>query len=407
MPAKPKKAVVVGAGIVGLATACRLAERGYDVEVIERADGPGCGSSKANAGQLLFERIGAMGSPGFLQGLPEILFDRTQGVRASGLLHPTKWGWTAKFLQQCTARGWQRNTGELLKMAHLSNASLTEFSARHDLSFARQKPGKLITYASQAGLDAAARAADFQGTFGGDHQILSCQDCLAREPALQGTSRKITGAIYLPNAETGDCHACCQQLARIFVETLSGRICYGVAVTGLVRKNDRISALRADKRQIEGDIFVLAAGIATNTLLPRRFSQKKPIIGVKGLSLTYPLGASPPRLSVTDASGKFVVMRLGDRIRITGYAMFTDDLLVDATLAQRLADKAQTLMPGAADWTAPAEVWAGLRPQTPDDLPMIGQAGALNLYVNAGHGSLGWTLAFGSAERLLQVVSEA
>jgi D-amino-acid dehydrogenase len=125
---------------------------------------------------------------------------------------------------------------------------------------------------------------------------------------------------------------------------------------------------------------------------------------VRGVSLTYPAGAAAPDLSVTDAGGKFVVLRLGDRLRVAGFAAFSDRLEVAPEEIALLRGKARALMPGAARYDDAPEAWAGLRPQTPDDLPMIGRAGAENLFVNAGQGSLGWTFAFGSAERLLQAV---
>ena len=129
-------------------------------------------------------------------------------------------------------------------------------------------------------------------------------------------------------------------------------------------------------------------------------------MGVKGISLSYPIGSSPPNLSVTDAAGKFVVARLGQRIRVTGYAIFSENLNIDQQHVKLLAAKAESLMPKAALFDKEPDVWTGLRPQTPDDLPMIGKAGAENLFVNAGHGSNGWILAFGAAEHLLEKINE-
>ncbi|MEO8242536.1 MAG: FAD-dependent oxidoreductase, partial [bacterium] len=149
------KAVVVGAGIIGLASACKLAEAGYAVTVIERASAAGSGSSKANAGQLLFDRIGAMGSPGFLRSLPRTILDPTQGVRATGLANPAQWQWAGQFLRQCTVRAWQTNTARLLNLAHISRDAMVEFRTRHQLDFDWRRPGKLVTCATAEGLAAA------------------------------------------------------------------------------------------------------------------------------------------------------------------------------------------------------------------------------------------------------------
>ncbi|MGB5558652.1 MAG: FAD-dependent oxidoreductase [Paracoccaceae bacterium] len=404
MSTAAKKVVIVGAGIVGLSTACRMAEDGYDVTVIEKERAPGAGTSKANAGQLLFDRIGAMGSPGFLRSLPGTLVDPSQGVRAYGLAHPLRWPWLGAFLRECTQTAWQQNTRRLLELAHVSRAAMHGFSTRHTMEFDWRQPGKLITYATEKALASASRSADFQGQFGGRHHVVSRDACIEHEPALHKTGRQIAGGIHLPDAEVGDCNKCCQELARILVEQLGGTIHFETPVLDIVRKGGRVLALQTDRQAIVGDLFVLATGMATQKLLRDRFAGKKPIVGVMGISLTYPVADGAPNLSVTDALGKFVVVRLGQRLRVTGNAVFTDRLRASPQDIERLKFKAQTLMPAAARYNDPPEVWAGARPQTPDDLPMIGRAGAQNLFVNAGHGSLGWTLAFGSAEALLQAI---
>lgn len=407
MAASASKAVIVGAGIIGLATACKLAEVGYEVTVLERTSAPGARSSKANAGQLLFDRIGAMGSPGFLRGLPRTFLDPSQGVRALGLANPSHWRWTVQFLRECTSQAWESNTARLLELAHLSRDAMADFRTRHQLDFDWRRPGKLVTYASLEGLKSARQAAEFQARFGGEHRVLSAKDCMEQEPALAETRRPIAGAIYLPEAEVGDCNRCCHELARVLLEDLGGTIHYDTALTGIERKGNRVSALKCGSRIIDGNVFIIAAGMDTPKHLPGKFEGKKPMTSVLGISLTYPIGETPPDLSVTDASGRFVVVRLGNRLRVTGNAVFSDVLRVNPDDIRRLKSKAQALMPGAANLASEPEVWIGPRPQTPDDLPMMGQAGAENLFVNAGHGSLGWTLAFGSAAVLLQKITAA
>ncbi|MFC2969719.1 FAD-dependent oxidoreductase [Acidimangrovimonas pyrenivorans] len=401
---KGLRAVVVGAGITGLTSACRLAESGYRVTVIEARDGPGDGSSHANAGQLLFDRVSAMGSPGFLKSLPKTLADRSQGVGALGLAAPGNWPWALAFLRQCSASAWRRNTRDMLELARLSKPAFHGFLDRHPLAFDWRRPGKLIVHPTEAALAAAARTADFQARFGGRHAVLTAEETLAREPALQGTARPIAGAIHLPDAELGDCRAFCAGLVGVLRDRLGGEVRFGTKATGLVRRNGLVQALATPQGDIPADLFVLATGRAAE-LLPR-FRGRKPLVGVRGVSLTYPAGPAAPELSVTDAGGKFVVLRLGDRVRVAGFAAFTDDTTPTDAECALLRDKGRSLMPGAAEYDAAPEAWAGLRPQTPDDLPMIGRAGADNLFVTAGQGSLGWTFAFGSAERLLQAVAQ-
>ena len=397
--------MVVGAGIIGLTSALFLAQAGYSVTIVERESGPCEYASKANAGQLLYDRIGAMAAPGVSASLANSLFHPDQGVHVSGLLHPSRWPWAGAFLRQCTSAAWQRNTKGLLKIADRSRWAMATVTNTYALDFDWRKPGKLVLYATPAGLAGAQERAEFQARFGGRHQVLSAAECIAHEPALQGTTRDIAGGIYLPDAEVGDCWKFGQSLASILVNQLGVEIAYGVEILDLVRDAGRIRALRTRNGPIEADMFVLATGGATAGLAHGNFPGNKPIIGIKGVSLTFSAGNAAPDLSVTYAAGKFVVLRLGNRVRVAGYAMFSDDPDISQDVIHQLTDKARALMPEAAKFEEMPEVWVGFRPTTPDDLPMIGRANSDNLFINAGHGSLGWTLALGSAEVLLSKIN--
>lgn len=399
-----KTAIVIGAGVVGLTSALRLAEAGYEVTVLERGSEVCDETSKANAGQLLYDRIGAMGSPGFLRGVPGAVFDPDQGMSLWGLANPARWPWALAFLRQCTGPRWQENTRRLLEIAGRSKLEMPKLQARYGVAFDWRKSGKLIVYPTEERLRAAHQGLTFQAQFGGAHQMISREACIAHEPALRGATRPIAGGIYLPDASVGDCRKFGQQIAKVLTTQMDAQIKFGVQVTGLVKKDGRVVAAQSNQGQFEADVFVVANGQAAGTLLRGPFEGKKRIIGVKGVSLTFPAGEAPPDLSVTEAAGRFVVMRLGDRLRVTGYAIFSDSAVVKPAYVQTLTAKAQSLMPQAARYNVTPEVWTGRRPQTPDDLPMIGQAGAQNLFVNAGHGSLGWTLALGSAAILAERV---
>lgn len=399
-----KTAIVIGAGVVGLTSALRLAEAGYEVTVLERGSEVCDETSKANAGQLLYDRIGAMGSVGFLRGVPGAVFDPDQGMSLWGLANPVRWPWAMAFLRQCTGPRWQENTRRLLEIAGRSKLEMPMLQARYGVAFDWRKSGKLMVHPTEARLQVADQGLKFQAQFGGEHQMVDRAACLALEPALAGTTRPIAGGIYLPDASVGDCRKFGQQIAAVLTGQLGGVIKFGVEVTGLDKSGGHVIGAQTNQGQFEADLFVVASGQSAGALLRGPFEGKKRIIGVKGVSLTFPAGETPPDLSVTEAAGRFVVMRLGDRVRVTGYAIFSDSAEVKPAYVQALTAKAQSLMPKAARYDVTPEVWTGRRPQTPDDLPMIGQAGAQNLFVNAGHGSLGWTLALGSAAILAERV---
>lgn len=401
------RAVVVGAGIIGLTTALRLAEAGFEVSVLEQETGPCEGTSKANAGQLLYDRIGAMGSPDFLFSVPKMLFDRKQGIFAEGLANPAKWPWAWAFLRQCTNQAWQNNTKELLEIAHRTRTGMIALKKRYSIEFDWRKPGKIIVYSSKEAMAAGQRRMEFQSRFGGRHQLLSASECIEHEPALKGASRKIAGGILLPDAEVADCNKFGHAIAAILVNKLGAKINYGVKVLRVIHNAGRVKALETSHGLIDGDLFVLATGTKNQQLHRARFAEKMPITGIKGISVTFASGSLPPVLSVSDIAGKFIILGLGERVRVTGYAIFSDDTNIRQEHVERLINKARALMPHAARFDEPQEIWAGLRPTTPNDLPMIARAGYQNLYINAGHGSLGWTLSLGSAEIMLEKITQA
>ncbi len=401
-----KEAIVIGAGIVGLTTACRLAEEGYSVTVLEKKSAPAEGTSKANAGQLIYN-ISAMSSPSFLRSLPKMLLKPAlSGVIATGLIHPSKWSWALSFTQQCTSKAWRQNTLELIKMAHRSRDALNEFRSRHEIEFNWRHDGKIYAHETEKDLAAAKQFAEFQRANGGTHTVITKEECFERESALIGTTRKIAGGTYLSDAAIGDCRLFCKNLAELLTSKLGGKIIYDVAAKNMLVNKGNVVGIETSTETLRADIFIVCAGLVSNRLLPKQFTGRKPIAGVKGISLTYPCGSHPPNLSVTDAAGKFVVARLGEKVRVAGYAIFSDNLDVNQMHIDLLATKAKSLMPNAARFEEQPDVWTGLRPQTPDDLPMIGKAGVENLFVNAGHGSNGWILAFGAAEQLLEKINE-
>lgn len=401
-----KNAIVIGAGIVGLTTACRLGEEGYSVTVLEQENNPAQGTSKANAGQLIYN-ISAMSSPSFLCSLPKMLLrPALSGVIATGLINPSKWPWALSFTRQCTSKAWRQNTLELIKMAHRSRDALNEFRQRHEIEFNWRNDGKIYTHETEKDLAAAKQFAEFQRANGGTHTVITKEECFERESALIGTTRKIAGGTYLSDAAVGDCRLFCQNLADLLTSKLGGKITYDVTAEKMLVNKGNVVGIETSAGTLRADIFIVCAGLVSNRLLPKHFAGRKPITGVKGISLTYPCGSHPPNLSVTDAAGKFVVARLGKRVRVAGYAIFSENLDINKKHVALLAAKAKSLMPDAALFETEPEVWTGLRPQTPDDRPMVGKAGAENLFVNAGHGSNGWLLAFGAAEQLLEKINE-
>ena len=390
---------VVGAGVVGLATAWALARRGVRVLLLDRADGPGLGTSYANGAQLSYAYTDAMAGPALWRQLPAMLSGRDPAFRTRVSADPHFWGWGLRLLRNATAARQHRNTLDTLALALESKAALAALLARHPLDFQHRVAGKLHVYADAAARPKAEAMMAAKRPFGVRQQWLSPAEALAVEPALAG-ARGMAGAVYSPEEAAGDPWRFCTGLLALLQAEYGVQARFGVALHGLRREGThwRLSADAPHGNSLRVRQVVLCAGIDSHALL-RTLGLRSPLMAVKGYSFTAPCGALPPRASITDTARKLVFCRLGDRIRVAGLADLNDwDPAPAPARLQHLVALARASLPEAADYDRIAHRWAGLRPATPDSRPVIRHA-CEGLVLNIGHGMLGWTLAMGSGER--------
>nr|WP_284107864.1 FAD-dependent oxidoreductase [Pseudosulfitobacter pseudonitzschiae] len=398
-----RTAVIVGAGVVGVTTAEALVERGFQVTVVEAMPRAAEGASMANAAQLCAPFALALGSPGFLNALPRNLLDLSSGVSLSLATAVANVPWSVRFLFECRSARAKANSEALLALAYQSAAALDQLLERHPLEFDRRTSGKLWLAPNVEAFRQAGAELELRHSAGFEVEALSRNECLSVEPRLTDAGYPFAGGIFAPASAVGDCRAFTIGLAER-LEKAGVAFRFGTRVDQIEVSDARAVGVRVGEDLVAADIVVLANGLDAPRLAPR-FRGRQPIAPLRGYSATLPLGSGAPTVSLTDPKRAVALCRLGNRMRITGSGEFAGPGRPSRQKIKRILDVARRWFPDAADFDATdQQEWCGVRPTTPNSLPMIGPAGPEGLYINAGHGTFGWTLAAGSAERLASML---
>ena len=398
--------IVIGAGVVGMATALTLADRGHRVTVIDRAPEPGRGTSFANGAQLSYAYTDALASPATVAQFPWLLLSRNPAFRFSPRVDLDFLRWNLAFLRNGSADRFRRNTLEGLMLAIQSRRALHALVQRHGIDFAHAAPGKIILYRSPKSFAAAQKLIADKAAVGAEQAILDAGQAVAIEPALESIRPLIAGAIHTANEEVGDPYRFCAGAQAALAKKAHAVGRYGTIVERIDVSGARPAVRIAGGERIEADQVILCAGIASAGLA-RGLGVRLPIMPMKGYSITAQPGAAAPRVSITDSANRVVFARLGDKMRIAGLAdLGRRDAAVDPARLAALVDSARAALPEAADYDRIEASWAGLRPMTPNSLP-ITRPIAPGVIANTGHGALGWTYAAGSAERVAALLEGA
>lgn len=391
--------VVIGAGIVGLSTAWQLHRDGHRVTVLDREAEIGRGTSFANGGQLSYRYVAPLADPDVLAKIPAWMLRADAPVRFRPRFDPQQWRWLTNFLLACNGRDKLHSVASLLPLSLLSRALIHDLAEDEGMVFDYVRSGKLIVHRDAVSFASARRLIESSAELAEEQQALDEAGCLALEPALGSLRGAIAGGIYTASEEAGDCFKLCMVLARRMQDAPEPvRFMLGESVTGFEVQHGRLRAVRTEHGAIACDACVVANGAGAAALL-RPLGIDLPIYPVKGYSLSLPVrdAAAVPATSVTDFQRKIVYARLGDQLRVAGMA---DIVGHDATLAD---DRLGTLMRetlslfGRGVDATQAAPWSGLRPATPTGRPIIGASGVDGIWLNSGHGALGFTLATGSA----------
>jgi len=399
------KIAVLGSGIVGVASAYYLAKAGHEVEVVDRQPEAARETSYANAGQVSWGYAAPWAAPGIPLKAVKWMFSAHAPLVIRPRLDGFMVRWLARMVANCTAERYAINRGRLLRLARHSQACLAGIRQETGLRYDERTLGTLQVFRDEEGLAAAALDMKILDRFGIPYRLLDREGCVAVEPALAITKEKIAGGLHLPGDETGDCFIFTQGLATE-AERLGVRFRFSTSVSSLEVASDRIVAVETDRGPVRAEAIVVAMGSYSAHLL-RKVGIHLPVYPVKGYSATVPVLSDDhaPRSTIMDEAHKIAVTRLGNRIRAAGTAELTGfDTQLRLDRCGMIRHVIADLFPRGG---ALAEItfWTGLRPMTPDGTPVIGPTRYKNLFLNTGHGTLGWTMGCGSGQVLADLIS--
>lgn len=399
------KVIVLGAGVIGVTTAYYLARRGAEVLVIDRQRGPGLETSFANAGELSYGMTSPWAAPGIPWKAVKWMFMRHRPLLIKPGLDPRMFAWMLQMLRNCNAEAYARNKGRMVRVSNYSRDCLIELLGEESLDFDTRAQGTLQLFRTEKQMKGSKADQAVLDRFDSPYEVLDRDGCIAAEPGLKHVADKIVGGLRLTADRTGDCRMFTSALADRAAE-LGVSFRYNEVIERLEIQGERIAGVVTDRGRDTADAFVIALGPYAPILL-RTVGVKLPVYPVKGYSITYPVAddAAAPQSTLMDETHKVAITRLGERIRVAGqaqligYSTKTTPRSFD-TVKHVVSD----LFPKAGD-ASDSQGWTGLRPMTPDGTPVLGPTRYGNLFLNTGHGTLGWTMACGSARAVADVVT--
>ena len=398
------KIVVMGAGVVGVTSAWYLAKAGHEVTVVERHPGAAEETSFANAGLVAPGHAYTWASPRAPKILLKSLWRDDQAFRMRKFLDPDLWRWGMKFLANCPIGRVRVNTARKVRLCLYSQKALHEVASESGVAYDGVTGGLLYLYREQAALDAAAVNMRVLTDNGLELRVLDRAQTVAADPALASASGRIAGAIFAPSDESGDANLFTVRLAEACAAR-QVRFLYGTTIRAIEDEDGRVARVVTDQGDLTADLYVLALG-CQSAGVGRTLGLDIPVYPVNGYSVTLPIetGHKPPTIGGVDESNLVAYARFGDRLRLTATAEFAGyDRSHKPEDYRTMLAVARELFPNAGDWERP-RYWAGLRPMTPEGTPIIGRSRIANLYLNTGHGHMGWTMASGSARLLAQLI---
>ena len=400
------KVVVLGAGTIGTTSAYFLAKQGHEVTVIDRQDSVSMETSHANAGCLSYGFTSPWASP----GLPFSVLKWVLTGRSPLIINPNMSVETIKFLyrmyKNCNSRSYEINKSRMLRVANYSQKALLEIETDFDLYYEQKKQGSLQLFWDSKEIEKAQKDIEILDKFNINSQLLSAEECVKIEPGLQYVKNKLAGGIQFMDDFTGNCYLFSTEVYKKCVE-MGVNFEFNTEIKSLQINNDKITSVSTDSGEIKADCYSVSLGSYSTKILSK-IGIEIPIYPVKGYSITLPVlsNEDAPQSTIMDEKNKIAITRLGDRIRVAGMAHLTD---FDKNLRTKSLDSLMSgldlLFPKSYESSKETNFWTGFRPSTPDGTPIIGPTPFNNLFLNTGHGTLGWTMSAGSGKLLANLVS--
>ena len=397
--------LVLGSGVIGTTVAYYLAKDGHEVTVLDRQPGPALETSFANAGEISPGYSAPWAGPGVpLKALKWMLMQHSPLV-IKPMLDPDMWRWGMSMLRNCTEERYRINKGRMVRLAEYSRDCMQALRSDIGIQYDDRALGTLQLFRTQQQLDGIGKDIEILQQYGVPYQVLDRQGYIGCEPALAHVQQKFVGALRLPGDETGDCFKFTQEIAKR-AQDLGVRFLFNQNIKELRVHGNQIADVRTETGHYVADNYVLALGSYSTRML-EPLGIRIPVYPVKGYSLTVPItnASMAPESTIMDETHKVAVTRLGDRIRVGGTAQLSGfDMRLEPQRRRTLEFVVNDLFPEGGD-TARAEFWTGLRPMTPDGTPILGASKYKNLQLSTGHGTLGWTMAAGTARVMAALIA--
>lgn len=400
------RVVILGGGVIGVATAWYLAEAGHEVEVIERQPGVALETSFANAGEISPGYASPWAGPGVPLKAIKWLLMRNGPLVLRPALDPAMWSFVFSMLRNCTTARYARNKARMVPIAEYSRDQFRLLRAETGIAYDDRAQGTLQLFRTESQLHHADGDIEVLRQFGVPYELLNREGCVRAEPGLASVSHKFAGGLRLPGDETGDCQMFTERLAGMAIRK-GVTFRFDTVIERVEHDGGRISRVITNRGPLTADSFVVALGSYSPVML-RPLGIRLPVYPIKGYSMTLPIVSEDraPVSTVMDETYKVAITRLGNRIRVGGTAEVAGyDLALREHRRGPLVHSVTDLFPGAGD-VDKATFWCGLRPMTPDGPPIIGRTKRYeNLWINTGHGTLGWTMSCGSGRVLADLMT--
>lgn len=400
------KVLILGSGVIGTTSAYYLAKAGHEVTVLDRQPGAGLETSFANAGELSYGYASPWAGPGIPQKAIKWLLMTDGPLVLRPKLDPRMWIWGLQLLANCTEKAYAINKGRMVRLAEYSREAMIALRPETGIGYDGREQGTLQLFRYQKQLDHIGGDVEVLKQYGVPYEVLDPKGCVAAEPGLATAKVGFVGGLRLPNDDTGDCQMFTEKLAKI-CEGMGVRFDYSTTIKRINATGGKVTSVITGKGEVTADAYVVALGSYSPEMV-KDLGLSVPIYPIKGYSLTVPItnAAVAPVSTVMDETYKVATTRLGDRIRVGGTAEIAGyDTTLHPSRRGPLDRSLRDLFPEAGD-AARASFWCGLRPMTPDGTPVLGKAPKYdNLFLNTGHGTLGWTMAAGSGRVLADIMS--
>lgn len=399
---------VLGAGVTGVTTAYYLTELGHSVTIIERASTVASETSYANGGQLSYSYTDSLANPAFIAKAPSLLLGFDPAIRVRMVRNFSMFPWGVRFLAQCTHAKARENTLAVLKIALRSAELIEQLYQKLALEFSYKTVGKLVLLATQRDVQAAYSKSALKRQHGCETSILTPGEAVAKEPMLEYMQQDFSGAVYAEYDQVGDAHAFTVGLGDWLQGNRPVTLRLDEEITQLDIKNGRLRGIQTTKELIHADAAVVCLGPWSSSLL-RPHGVDPTVYPVRGYSVTLPPGDYAPTVSITNLQHRIVYSQFNRQVRIAGFADFVGfDTSGDEQRILSLLNIAERVAPGAADYSVQkVKPWGGFRPVTPNGRPRVGSTDVSGLFLNTGHGALGWTMACATAETAANAVTRS